>query len=469
MRCKKITAILTAAALITGLIGCGGTAAGSSTKDGAAAGTEAAAGSGEAVDTGAGAAPAEGLVEVTLPTFLAGENVGGVFFLPQVERFNAKYEGQYKITIEEVPQASYAEKIKQLAQQNKLPVLVHSPGSGGIDTQWFKQVVLANGMAKDLTEFAEKNPEVKANWVPESLEFCTVDGKLICKPISVLKPVGLYYNNTMYKSEKEIKDQSMEEFIAGLGENKLAFQTADNGWTTGLLLTALIAAEEGGTELLSGSADEKLWDYNNPVLISAVEKLKGIMQNNASSNSIGAAYADAANAFMSQSASIICNGSWMAAEFEDKSADKWSNGFEGSQVSATIYPGNVAIVNPRIYGEFWVSANASPEETALAEAFLAFRDSQEEIEALLLAEGGSCPQLTYSETFLEKQKESKVLYELSQSLNDETTYAVAVFDVMPASVADVEFGKLLPKLVDNTLTAEQFCAELTKKAEEAKQ
>ena len=49
-------------------------------------------------------------VELKLPTYLAGENVGAKFFLPQVERFNKKYEGKYKIVVEEVPQDAYAEK-----------------------------------------------------------------------------------------------------------------------------------------------------------------------------------------------------------------------------------------------------------------------------------------------------------------------------------------------------------------------
>ena len=33
-------------------------------------------------------ASAEGVVELTIPHYKAGENVGAVFFLPQVERFN---------------------------------------------------------------------------------------------------------------------------------------------------------------------------------------------------------------------------------------------------------------------------------------------------------------------------------------------------------------------------------------------
>lgn len=185
-------------------------------------------------------AKADDVVEIKFPTYLAGENVGAKFFLPEVERFNEKYEGKYKITVEEVPQASYADKIKQLAQQNKLPVLVHAPGSGGIDTQWFKQVILANDMAYDLSDFAKENPDVAANWVDGSVDFCTVDGKLICKPLSVIKPVGLFYNSSMYTSDKDIKDMSMDEFMESLGDNKIAFQTAENGWTSALLLAALI-------------------------------------------------------------------------------------------------------------------------------------------------------------------------------------------------------------------------------------
>lgn len=412
---------------------------------------------------------ADDTIELTFPTYLAGENVGATFFLPEVERFNEKYEGQYKITIEEVPQASYADKIKQLAQQNKLPALVHAPSSGGIDTQWFKQVILANDMAYDLTEFAEANPDVAANWVPESRDFCTVDGKLICKPISVLKPIGLYYNSSMYTADKDIKDMTVDEFMESLGDNKIAFMTAENGWTSALMLAALIANEDGGVELLNGSAEDKLWDYTDPAFVGGVEKLQTMLQNNASSNTMGAAYADAANAFMSKSAAIICNGSWMASEFAEGSEDKWSNDFNGADVKATIYPGNVALVNPRVYGEFWISNTASDEEKEAAEAFLAFRDSQEEIEALLLAEGGNAPAITYSDEYLAEAEKNPILYQLSQSMGEDTVYAASLGDVFPASVADVEFGKLLPKLIDGSLTAEEFCAELTKKAEEAKQ
>lgn len=407
------------------------------------------------------------LIEITVPTFMAGENAGAVFFLPQVERFNQKYAGKYKINIEEVTQASYGDKIKQLAQSNKLPALISSAGSGGIDLQWFKDVILANDMAYDLKTFLNDNPDVVANLVPESMDYCTVDGKVITMPISVLKPVGLYYNASMYKNDKNIKDMTMDEFVSSLGDNKIAFTTADNAWTTGLLLTAVIANQEGGIDLLKNGVSDKIYDYSDPIFVKAIGQLQGLMQTNAASNSVGAAYGDASNAFFSNNASIICNGSWMVADLADSS--KMSNGFSTTDVKTTIYPGNIAIANSRCFGEFWVPNSATDEEKELACAFLGFRASQEEIEALILAEGGNAPAIEqYTDNFITKQQETPLLAELAGSIDENTTYAVNIYDVMPATIADIEFGKLLPKLIDETLTPEQFCEELTKKAQEAK-
>ncbi len=43
-----------------------------------------------------------GEVTITIPSYKTGENVGAVFFEPQVERFNEAYEGQYHIELENV-------------------------------------------------------------------------------------------------------------------------------------------------------------------------------------------------------------------------------------------------------------------------------------------------------------------------------------------------------------------------------
>lgn len=468
MKIKKILALGMALAMTFSLTACG-SGNGSKTTSENKATSGSATQSTASGKTASGSSETKEVIELKLPTYMAGENVGAVFFLPQVERFNKKYEGKYKITVEEVVQDSYAEKIKQLAAQNKLPTIVHAPGSGGIDTQWFKQVILANDMAYDLTDYANKNPEIAAQWIKESRDFCTVDGKLICVPLTVIRPIGLYYNEALYKPEKDIRDMTIDEFMKSLGDNKIAFMTAENAWTTSLMLADIIANEEGGIDLINNNTTDKLWDYNNPIMVKAVTKLQEFLQKYASSNTVGAAYADAANTFMSNNAAVICNGSWMASEFNEDAKDKWSNGFDGKNVKTTIYPGNIALTNPRAYGEFWISNAASDEQKEAAEAFLSFRCSKEEMEAFILAEGGNSPNIKHSDEFMAKLKENPILYQLDQSMNENTKYVATVGDIFPASVSDSEFGKLLPKLIDGTLTPEAFCAELTKKAEEAKQ
>ncbi|MBR6708812.1 MAG: carbohydrate ABC transporter substrate-binding protein [Clostridia bacterium] len=409
--------------------------------------------------------PDDGAKVLTLPTYMAGENVGAVFFLPQVQRFNQANAGRYRIEVQEVPQAAYAEKIKQLAQQNRLPALIHAPASGGIDVQWFNQIALPNGMAYDLTSFLAANPDLAALCIPESLEFCTREGALVCMPMIATRPMGLFYNSAIYSPAADIRDMSITDFAASLGENKIAFQTADNGWTTALFLSALVAQTEEGVQLLRTHIDDKLYDYTSPTIVNAVEQLRALFDTAAVSGSLGAAYADAANAFMSGRAAVIANGPWMSSEFEADASDKWSGSFSGENVRADFFPGNIAIANTAYYGDFWVSANATEDEREVALAFLKFRNSPAEIEAYLLAEGGSAPYLNYSAEFLEEQRKTQVLADLSDAAGEDTVYVPSILDVMPSSVADAEFGRLLPKLIDGTLSGAEFCAELTRKAE----
>lgn len=92
--------------------------------------------------------------------------------------------------------------------------------------------------------------------------------------------------------------------------------------------------------------ETKITDFNQPCFINAVAKLQNLLQNNAASNSVGAAYADAANAFMSEQAAIIANGPWMSSDFESSNSDKWSNGFDGAKVRASLFPGDSGLPTP---------------------------------------------------------------------------------------------------------------------------
>ena len=454
MKKKQLFAGALAAAMMTAsLAGCGGAASSAATSTTG----------GDTASSTASADTSSGVVEVTIPSYKTGENVGAVFFEPQVERFNEKYAGKYKINLENVPSDGFNDRLKQLAQQNKLPVLVQ-----GGDPDWVKNVVIPNGIAYDLTDWIDATPAIKDVLIDDGREYCSnEDGRVMVMPLATVRPIGFFYNSAMWSTDADISAMSMDEFVSALGDQKIAFSTAENGWVSALFLTALVAEEDGGVEWLKSGTETKITDFNQPCFINAVTKLQNLLQNSAASNSVGAAYADAANAFMSEQAAIIANGPWMSADFESSNSDKWSNGFDGAKVRASLFPGDVGIANTSSFGEWWISASASEDEIALAKAFLEFVYSPDELEGFLLAEGGDAPKLTYSDGFKAKQGETQVLADLAADTTADTVFAPCILDVIPASVANTEFGKLLPSLADGTYTPEQFAQWMSDKAAEA--
>lgn len=403
---------------------------------------------------------AQGVIELRIPHYKAGQNTGAKFFEPQVARFNEKYEGQYKIVIEQMPQESYSEKMKQLAQQEKLPALIE-----GGDPAWLNSYIIPNKKYTDLSSWLDERKELKDVLIKDSLEYATREGEVVGLPLAVSRPMGMFYNHTKYQPQKAIRDMTMDEYLEGLGDNKIALMTAENAWTTMLLYSALVAGEEGGTEILVQGAWDKITDYNNPIWIEAARKLQTIAVNHAASNSVGAGAADALNSFASSNASFVYSGPWTIAEFTEEGRDKWSNGFEGTHVSCDLYPGNIAIDNVLAY-TWWIPSSVSEEEKEAAKVFMEFIYTPEELESYMLSEGGVAPNYTPSEKFVEKQKENKLLYELNSLVNSETVIVPPTEAVMPTSVAAQEFGKLLPKLFDGSFTPERFCEELTKKAQD---
>lgn len=408
-----------------------------------------------------GAANAE-VVELKIPHYKTGENVGAVFFLPQVERFNKLYEGKYKITIEELTQDMYAEKMKQLGLQGKLPAFIE-----GGEMEWILRSVIPNNQFMDWAPYLEAHPEFKDILLDDSLAFNTLeDGQVFSILLPVTRPMGMYYNGDMVQFSKAPGEMAnWDELVAELGDNKIAFMTGENAWTTTLVYSALIAAQEGGAELLRGSITDKIVDFNQPIILKATEQLQKLLQNHASANTIGAVYADAANTFMSKNAAVIANGSWMVGDFQPENNNKWSNGFDGATVRGAVFPGNVALANNSGFS-WWIPSTVSPAEQEAAQAFITFICSPAELEAYMLAEGGIAPKMETSEEFKAKAQENALLYEYVNATNGETILAPSFGDCIPSSIANAELGKLLPKLIDGSLTPEQFCTELSQKAAE---
>lgn len=402
-------------------------------------------------------------IVLTLSTYYVGENVGAVYFEPAVERFNEQNAGKYRIELEEVVEASYLDKMSQLAQAGEIPTLI-----AGVTTEWANTVLIPNNLYYPMNDFLEEHPEIMDLCLDASVEYCTQEnGDILSVPVITLSNMGSYYNSAMYSPDKNIVDMSVDEFVESLGDNKLAFQTVDNAWTSMLFLTALIANEEGGAELLQQYDGEKLYDFNQEPIINAVTKLKEIWDTNAASNSVGAAYADAANGFMSEQSAVIFNGSWMNSEFSADSSGNWSNNFDGANVKADYYPGNVAICNTRSYGRWTMTTGGTDEEKECALAFLAFIYSQEELETFALTEGCQIPNMEYSDEFLAKLDADPLVKAQTELVTEDTTIVPSIASIMVDSVANDVFANDLVQLVNGAITPEQFCQDLTTKSEEA--
>jgi raffinose/stachyose/melibiose transport system substrate-binding protein len=391
--------------------------------------------------------------------------VGGLFFLPQVERFNQKHAGKYRLVIEELVQDLYAPKMQQLSQQGKLPALVE-----GGPYEWITEYIIPNNLFVDLRSLLEGTAELKNLAVPEAVEYNTVGGgKLFSITYPVARPIGIYYNPKLYQPPRSFARMSWEEVSASLGDNKIAFMTGENAWTTMLIFSSLIAREPGGPGWLASgaNANPRHTDFNHPAIVNAAAKLQQLLQKHASANTLGAAYADAANNFMSLRSALIANGPWMIGDFAPDASAKWSNGFNGADVRGDVLPGNVAVGGPPIGHGWWIPSTATAPEQELARAFITFIMSQDELERYMLAEGGASPRMTPSAGFLAERAKNRLMDEYVGAINSDTILAYSFASVIPSSVGETEFGRMLPLLINGTYTPARFCQELSVKAQES--
>ncbi len=451
---KRILACLTLVALVASLTSCGNSSDSSTgSSDSTASGS---------TDSSSAASGEE--VVLTIPTYYCGENVGATYFEPAVERFNEKYDGQYEIQLEEVVEASYSDKMSTLAQSGKLPVLI-----SGTTADWIDTVLIPQKLYYDTKDWLNESGIIDL-CLDSSVEYSTQeDGSVVGVPIVTVSTTGLYYNGANYSPDKNIADMSVDEFIESLDGQNIAWQTVDNAWTTMLFLTALVANEEGGTEWLQEYDGSKCYDYNTEWMISAVTKLVDIWNKTGGSAYIGKAYADAANDFMSGNSAVIFNGTWMNSEFSESGSANWSNGFDGANVHADYYPGNIALCNTKAYGRWFLTNNYSSDaELEAAKAFMEFIYSPEELEQFALTEGCQIPNLESSEDYLASLDENQLLKEQTEKLTDETVLVPTIASIMPDSVANSVLANELTQLVNGAITPEEFCDTLTVKSEETK-
>jgi raffinose/stachyose/melibiose transport system substrate-binding protein len=399
-----------------------------------------------------------GLITLNFLTYISGTHGGAQTYQASVDRFNKKYDGVYKVVIQEIGQDPYDDKIKQLAVAHQLPTLMYNMH----DTNWLINYVAKNSISLDLTSWFNKNPDVKKLCVADSLKYCTFGGRVDFMPEITSSPIGTFYNSALYQPSGPISQMTVDKFQSSLSNNKIAFMTGENAWTTQLLFSALIANQSGGAAILKSHVVSMLTDFSDPAIVNAATQLQSFLQKNASSNTVGAAYADADNNFLSNSSAVICNGPWALTDFDaTQSQSKWSNGFDGSKVKADIYPGDVALSNNSIFGEYWISNAASADQKEAALAFMGFEYSTSELEQHILSNGGMAPNLPLTDEFKQKMANTPILQSYMAAFDSKTIYVPYLDQVIYPSVAQPGLPNVLPDLISGKLTPKAFCDKLT--------
>jgi raffinose/stachyose/melibiose transport system substrate-binding protein len=334
---------------------------------------------------------------------------------------------------------------------------------------WFNEVVIAGNMFYDLSDFYAAHPDYVAMLHPDMIDFNThEDGRKLTLPMPIQRPIGMFYNSALWDPSRPIHEMNWMEVAADLGDNRIAFMTGENSWTTVLPLTSMIALQPGGAELLRhySQADIFITDFNQPALIAAFEQIQYLLMNYAQAGAIGAPYAEAANSFFNLESAIIANGPWMIGDITDGQDAWWGENFNPDTIRGTILPGNVAVGNTFGFG-YWVPSTASSEEIELIMAWLSFTLEPEELEWRMIIAGGTIPGFNYSDTFMADLEEHRLMSEWLSAINADTVIVPGLFGAMVPSVANHDFGALVPLLVDGSLTAEQFATELTQRTSEA--
>ena len=133
-------------------------------------------------------------------TVFSGEYSAELQYKPAVERFNEANKGKYHIELEEVVEASYTDKISQLAQSDSLPALIQTP-----NIEWIKTAMIPGKLYYPMNDFLDEHPEIKELCVDSSLEYCTQEnGDIISVPAITLSNVGSKYIAPTFSPTKQV-------------------------------------------------------------------------------------------------------------------------------------------------------------------------------------------------------------------------------------------------------------------------
>jgi raffinose/stachyose/melibiose transport system substrate-binding protein len=445
---KLISSILVMSMLATLIVGCGSASSGD---DSASAGASTEAGSSGSSDD---------KIVLNVINYHVGTDYAADYYSYLFSEFQKTEEGKnVEFNFEEIPTTdAFNQKIKLLISSGDLPDIVLNGGNN------ITALAAEAGKVADLTPYFDADPEWKATFDEESLEFNTVDGKIYGVPVS--KEISyIYYNKTLFEEAgieaPDVAYETWDEFfevcdtLLEKGITPLGMDTADLGWLSNLWYSALIGTDgEAGNEFMNTMYPT---DYNTPEVEAATETLQEMLAKYTTSDAIGGKYDTMATHFFNGEVAMFPNGPWMIPDIG--SDEKAPEGFY-DEVGIMLLPeyGMEMVPTP---GDM-VGAT-DPDKIEAAVAFLKFETSIEnQLKGLEMA--GLQPVATE--------------IDIPDSLTDSDPLMAEVLDIQSKAkwtygqnqaywyqnVID-EFSNELPELAYGNMTATEFCTKLTEAAQ----
>ena len=397
-------------------------------------------------------------ISIVYPSYQVGVDGSATYMGGLILRFNEAYAGKYEIVVEEIPgQQDYIEKLKLLNSNDELPVLFDL----GADPT-LAEMIIADDKLLDLSDVILNDADWMSVLIEESVEFNTVNGKLIAAPAYQDSYSGVWYNKEVFANAGVDEfpttwDGLLEacEKIKATGVAPIALMTNEDAWTTMLPFCAYIAGQEGGLDFMYQRFPT---NYNVPAVEAAAEYVQKLF-NYTTVDAIGATYAMAANNFISGKAAMLPNGPWVVMTFYDENTAP--AGF-ADKVGYATWPGGIVLGTVTRYGS-GINKDASPEEHECAIAFLKFMTSESEIKQLCFSTGAIAPHVPISEE--EIAALPGLFVEAYKALGEYKIICPNFSYMWDTSIVSEALAKEMPFLADGTYTAEEFCTKLTETAQ----
>lgn len=429
-------ALLLAGIMAASAAGCSASAPGGAASAGSAA-------------SNSGAASGQEVV-IKYPTYRVGTQVSAKAEKKIIDGFNEKYKGKIKLDVEELPSdQSYTEKMKVLAASNALPDVVE--GKDGV-----LELGIRNGQAIDLTSYVNADPDYKKVIGQEAIDANTRDGKLYS--ISDGRQlIGYFYNKDLFAKAGISPAKTWDEFMSNCqklsdkGITPISMMTGENCWTTNLLLSSMIGtANDAGNTFMKTKYPTS---YDTPEVKAALEKVKTILGKYTTKDALGAKYDIAANHFLQENTAMICNGTWMTADFSN--TDKAVKGLE-NKIGVALYPNDGIFAQ---YGIGYMLCSADKAKQDAAFEFIKYKTNAE-TQKIMLEDSGTVP-LTNAVKMSDEYKKANPLMAQLIDMSSSAKYKYNSFDQISYSSVIEEMSKDYPSLSMGDMSVDDMVKAMT--------